>query len=90
MYVLGQQSEPPWGHKHVWSARGREGRSRSRSRHVGELFWPCRGLHLKLLEAFILSVTLISALLTGTCMLHMLCTPTRFKVPKGERSHGDT
>ncbi len=48
------------------------------------------GPQVRLLEAFILSVTLISALLTGTCMLHMLCTPTRFEAPKGERSHGDT
>ncbi|KAK9826771.1 hypothetical protein WJX81_007782 [Elliptochloris bilobata] len=45
---------------------------------------------VRLLEAFILSVTLISALLTGTCMLHMLCTPTRFEAPKGERAHGDS
>lgn len=43
---------------------------------------------VRLLEAFILSVTLISALLSGTCMLHMLCTPTRFEAPKGERAHG--
>jgi len=45
---------------------------------------------VRLLEALILSVTLISALLSGTCMLHALCTPTRFEAPKGERAHGDS
>ena len=45
---------------------------------------------VRLLEALILSITLISALLSGTCMLHALCTPTRFEAPKGERAHGDS
>lgn len=49
-----------------------------------------RGLQVRLLEAFILPVKLMSALLTGMCMLHKLCTPTRVEAPKAERSHGDT
>lgn len=37
---------------------------------------------VKLLEAVILAINLIVAVLVGTCMLHNLGTPTRFEMPK--------
>jgi hypothetical protein len=39
-------------------------------------------LQVKLLEAVILAITLIIAVITGTCMMHGLGTPTRFETPK--------
>ena len=41
----------------------------------------CR-TQVKLLEAFILAVTVICALGSGTLMLHALNAPTRFETPK--------
>ena len=37
---------------------------------------------VKLLEAIILAINLIVAVLVGTCMLNNLGTPTRFEMPK--------
>lgn len=39
-------------------------------------------LQVKLLEAVILAITLITALMTGSWMLNNLGTPTRFETPK--------
>lgn len=39
-------------------------------------------VQVKLLEAVILAINLIVAVLVGTCMLHNLGTPTRFEMPK--------
>ncbi len=39
-------------------------------------------LQVKLLEAVILAITLIIAVLVGTMMMHTLGTPTRFETPK--------
>ena len=41
---------------------------------------------VKLLEAVILAITLITALITGSCMLNNLGTPTRFETPKDSLS----
>ena len=41
---------------------------------------PCA--QVKLLEALILAINLIVAVLVGTCMLNNLGTPTRFEMPK--------
>ncbi|KAK9909632.1 hypothetical protein WJX75_005318 [Coccomyxa subellipsoidea] len=41
---------------------------------------------VKLLEAVILAFTLICALITGSCMLNNLGTPTRFETPKDSLS----
>lgn len=54
------------------------------------LDWDCLSLNIsyiphaqvKLLEAVILTITLISALMTGSWMLNNLGTPTRFETPK--------
>lgn len=39
------------------------------------------------LQALILGLTLLSALLSGFCLMHALDTPTRFEAPKDARGH---
>ena len=44
---------------------------------------------VRVIEVFILFVTLITALLSGVCMLNVLGTPTKFETAKDARSSHD-